>query len=145
MAKRIRGFIPLPKGICPKVNVIARLEFKLDYFDSTGQRFNHYTTMTSLKPTCLLLLKCARSSLNLHYLWLCTRLSKWLVGFNCISTRLDLFYAKRLQNHYMFIFTFVIYLSLKSFLHIVIWYKVFQLNKNNLHLVVWLHGFLSIN
>ena len=28
-----------PKGICPKVNVIARLEYEL-------HRFNHYTTRT---------------------------------------------------------------------------------------------------
>ena len=31
-----------PKDICPKVNVIARLE----YHDSAVQRFNHYTTRT---------------------------------------------------------------------------------------------------
>ena len=36
-----------PKSICPKVNVIARLEFEFTYFDSTVQRFNHYTTRTS--------------------------------------------------------------------------------------------------
>ena len=34
------------KGICPKVNVIARLEFKLAYYDAAFQRFNHYTTNT---------------------------------------------------------------------------------------------------
>ena len=32
-----------PKGICPKVNVIARLEYELAYYDSAVQRFNHYT------------------------------------------------------------------------------------------------------
>ena len=30
-----------PKGICPKVNVIVRLEFELAYYDSAVQRFNH--------------------------------------------------------------------------------------------------------
>ena len=30
--------------IYPKVNVIARLEFELAYFDSAVKRFNHYTT-----------------------------------------------------------------------------------------------------
>ena len=40
------GFIPFPKGICPKVNVIARLEFEFAYFDSIVHRFNHYTTRT---------------------------------------------------------------------------------------------------
>ena len=40
------GFIPFPKGICPKVNVIARLEFELAYYDSAVHRFNHYTTRT---------------------------------------------------------------------------------------------------
>ena len=32
------------KGICPKVNVIARLEYELTYYDSAVHRFNHYTT-----------------------------------------------------------------------------------------------------
>ena len=35
-----------PKGICPKVNVIARLEFELAYYDSEVHRFNHYSTRT---------------------------------------------------------------------------------------------------
>ena len=35
-----------PNGICPKVNVIARLEFELAYYDSVVHRFNHYTTRT---------------------------------------------------------------------------------------------------
>ena len=35
-----------PKGICPKVNVIARLEYELAYYDSAVQRFNHYTSRT---------------------------------------------------------------------------------------------------
>ena len=30
-----------PKSICPKVNVIARLDFELTYYDSTVQCFNH--------------------------------------------------------------------------------------------------------
>ena len=32
------------KTIYPKVNVIARLEFELAYYDSTTQRLNHYTS-----------------------------------------------------------------------------------------------------
>ena len=35
-----------PQGICPKVNVIARLEYELAYYDSAVHRFNHYTTRT---------------------------------------------------------------------------------------------------
>ena len=35
-----------PKGICPNVNVVAPLEFRLTYNDSAVQRFNHYTTRT---------------------------------------------------------------------------------------------------
>ena len=34
------------KSICPKVNVIARLEYELAYCDSAVHRFNHYTTRT---------------------------------------------------------------------------------------------------
>ena len=36
-----------PKGICPKVNEIARLEFEL-----CVQRFNHYTTKTHPENFC---------------------------------------------------------------------------------------------
>ena len=36
------------KGICPKVNIIARLEYELAYYDSAVHRFNHYTTRTPL-------------------------------------------------------------------------------------------------
>ena len=43
---RIREVIPLFKSICPKVNVIARLEFEIAYYDSAVQRINHYTTKT---------------------------------------------------------------------------------------------------
>ena len=38
-----KGVHTFPKGICPKVNVIARLEYELTY-DSAVHRFNHYTT-----------------------------------------------------------------------------------------------------
>ena len=40
-----------PKGICPKVNVIALLRFELVYYDSVVHRFNHYTKMP---PTLML-------------------------------------------------------------------------------------------
>ena len=35
-----------PKGIYSKVNIIARLEFELAYYDFAIHRFNHYTTRT---------------------------------------------------------------------------------------------------
>ena len=41
-----RGVHTFPKGVCLKVNIIARLEFKLTYYDSTVPRFNHYTMRT---------------------------------------------------------------------------------------------------
>ena len=41
--KRVHTF---PKGICPKVIVIARLEYELAYYNSAVHRFNHYTTWT---------------------------------------------------------------------------------------------------
>ena len=40
------GVHTFPNGICPKVNMIARMKFKLAYYDSTVQHFNHYTTRT---------------------------------------------------------------------------------------------------
>ena len=41
-----------PKGICPKVNVIARLENELAYYDSAVHRFNHYATRTPPVSVC---------------------------------------------------------------------------------------------
>ena len=41
-----KGVHTFPKGICPKVNVIARLEYELANYDSAVHRFNHYTTRT---------------------------------------------------------------------------------------------------
>ena len=43
--KKSEQFQRHPK--CPKVNVIARLEYELAYYDSADHRFNHYTTRTS--------------------------------------------------------------------------------------------------
>ena len=37
-----------PKGICPNVNVIARLEFELTYYDSAVQHINHYISLLFL-------------------------------------------------------------------------------------------------
>ena len=47
---RIRGSY-LSQGICPKGNIIARLEYELTYYDSAVHRFNHYTTRTPLEVT----------------------------------------------------------------------------------------------
>ena len=41
-----KGVHTFPKGICPKMNIIARLEYELAYYDSVVHRFNHYTTRT---------------------------------------------------------------------------------------------------
>ena len=43
-----KGVHTFPKGICPKVNVVARLEYELAYYDSAVHRFNHYPTRTPL-------------------------------------------------------------------------------------------------
>ena len=41
-----KGVHTFPRGICPKVNVIVRLEYELAYYHSAVHRFNHYTTRT---------------------------------------------------------------------------------------------------
>ena len=51
-----KGVYIFPKGICPKVNMIAQLEFEYAYDDFAVQRFNHYTTWT---PTSDSLLFCS--------------------------------------------------------------------------------------
>ena len=40
------GVDTFPRGICPKVNVLVRLEDELAYYDSAVLRFNHYTATT---------------------------------------------------------------------------------------------------
>ena len=42
------GVHTFPKSICPKVNVIARLEYELAYYDSAVYRFNHYTILINM-------------------------------------------------------------------------------------------------
>ncbi len=38
-----KGVHTFRKGICPKVNVIERLEYELAYYESAVHCFNHYT------------------------------------------------------------------------------------------------------
>ena len=45
-----KGVHTFPKGICPKVNVIALLEYELAYYDSAVHRFYHYTMWTTHTP-----------------------------------------------------------------------------------------------
>ncbi len=40
-----KGLHTFPKGICPKVIVIVRLEYELAYYDSAFHRFNHEDTL----------------------------------------------------------------------------------------------------
>ena len=48
--------MPLPRGISPKVNIIAQLEFELTYYDIVVQHVNHYATETlpyvPIKKSC---------------------------------------------------------------------------------------------
>ena len=44
-----KGVRTFRKGICPKVNVIARLEYELADYDSAVHRFNHYTILLASK------------------------------------------------------------------------------------------------
>ena len=43
IAGGIRGYIPFPK-VCPKMNVITRLEFELAYLEAEVQNVSHYPT-----------------------------------------------------------------------------------------------------
>ena len=43
-----KGVHAFPKGISPKVNIIARLEFELANFEVAVQRVNHYTLVILL-------------------------------------------------------------------------------------------------
>ena len=44
--KRVHTF---PKGISPKMNAIAQLEFELAFFEAADQHFSHYTTGTQTR------------------------------------------------------------------------------------------------
>ena len=54
-----KGVQTFPKSICPKLNVIARLEYELTYYDSAVHRFNHYTTRTP-KHSYLIQITCTQ-------------------------------------------------------------------------------------
>ena len=41
-----KGFIPFPRGISPKVNVIDWLEFKITHFEATVKHLSHCTMGT---------------------------------------------------------------------------------------------------
>ena len=38
------GFVPFPKGISSKVNIIAPLQFELAYYDGAVPQVSHYTS-----------------------------------------------------------------------------------------------------
>ena len=40
------GFVPFSRGISPKGNVMAQLEFELSFYEATVQHFNHYAACT---------------------------------------------------------------------------------------------------
>ena len=44
-----KGVLTFPKGICPKVKVITRLELELAHNDTAVQRFNHFTPKCRFK------------------------------------------------------------------------------------------------
>ena len=58
-----KGVHAFPKGICPKVSVIARLEFELAYLDFAVHHFNHCTTRTLPSPKLMFVTKTTGSSL----------------------------------------------------------------------------------
>ena len=62
-----KGVHTFPKGICLKVNVIARLEYELAYYDSAVHRFNHYTTRTPLIKGWVCLYECVRANVTSMY------------------------------------------------------------------------------
>ena len=45
------GVYTFPEGVCPKMNVIAQMEFELAYYDSAVHRFEYFTTRTPSEPT----------------------------------------------------------------------------------------------
>ena len=59
-----KGVHTFPKDICPKVNVIAWLEYELSYYDSAVHRFNHYTKRTPTSAVTFEML----SLLGIHFL-----------------------------------------------------------------------------
>ena len=44
-----KGVHTFPNGICPKVNVIVRLEYELAYYDSAVHHFNHFIEMAGIE------------------------------------------------------------------------------------------------
>ena len=46
-----KGVHTFPKGISPKVNVLAQLEFELTYYDVAVQHISHYAMSTPTQNT----------------------------------------------------------------------------------------------
>ena len=69
----------------------------------------------------------------------------WLIDFNGISIRLELFYTQKwgICVHCTFIFTLLWTCLLRVLLHTIEWYQVFLSNTNNWHTVVWFQVFPS--
>ena len=61
-----------PNGICPKVNVIARLEYELAYYDSAVHRFNHEDTPSDWASV---------------YTYVCVYVRVCVYAYVCISIR----------------------------------------------------------
>ena len=71
------GFVSFPRYISPKVNMIARLEFELAYFEVAVQYFIHYTTGDSL--------------LQIKYSNFATRIKMWCLKSEYMAIELLLF------------------------------------------------------
>ena len=76
-----KGVHTFPKGICPKVNVIARLEYELAYYDSAVHRFNHYTTRTPINTTRMVSSVCTNTGIADEFVLV----SLTVFGMSCLS------------------------------------------------------------
>ena len=108
-----KGIHTFPNGICPKVNVIARLEFELTYYDSAVHRYNHYTTRTPTRSAIIV----SEFILCIH--WMCMHISRPFIHTSsptlslsfslCLCLYLSLLLAPSiLYSHFLFLLPFTL-------------------------------------
>ena len=75
------------KGICPKVNVIAQLEYELAYNDYEVHRFNHFTTRT---PPSKIYLSINLSMLTSPTLQIYVYIRAYICVYGCVCPNVHL-------------------------------------------------------
>ena len=101
---QLRGVIHFPKGISPKVNIIAWMQFELTHSDVMVQHVSHYETSTSPAYIWLTLL------MNIYFLWNSgvNVYAQW-ISYTSTMQKISKFL---LYNSYIYIYIYIVKVKL---------------------------------